>query len=420
MNNKQWILSVAELNEYVRKTLSLDPFLHEVKIRGEISNLKKHSSGHWYFSLKDEKSRIACVMFRQSTYGVVMDAKDGKQVILKGNVSLYTKDGTYQFYAVAMEEEGQGDLHRRFEELKEKLQKEGLFRQERKRPLPLLPRKIGIVTSPTGAVIHDIYQIAMRRFPDIPMVLCPVAVQGEEAAAQIAYGIQRIAQEEEVDVIIVGRGGGAIEDLWPFNEEVVAKAIFQSPVPVVSAVGHETDFTIADFVADARAATPSMAAELVVPIKEDLYFALEKTQSAMEHALMGKWVLLNQQLTELGRRLEKKSPLEYASQLYYKISSLGEKMYYLTSQKLDQNQSQLRAIKEKLKVLNPMSVLERGYSIVQKQGKGIDEASKVQPGDQIQIIMKNGEIQSKVEKVLLFDKTEQKNKEPKRQMEGKQ
>lgn len=396
MNKQEWVFSVEELNEYVRRTLTMDPVLHQVKIRGEISNFKSHSSGHWYFSLKDDKSRINCVMFRQYTYGVKLKPKDGQQVVLQGNVSLFVRDGTYQFYAEGMEEEGLGDLYQRFEKLKAKLQAEGLFDSERKKTLPLLPRKIGIITSLTGAVLHDVYQIAMRRFAGIPMVLIPVAVQGSEAPEQIARAVMQMNQVPLVDVMIVGRGGGSLEDLWAFNEEIVARAIAASAIPVISAVGHETDTTIADFVADARAATPSMAAELAVPLKEELLLTLDALTRTMDGAVQKRWLIANQNYVELARRLESKSPAMQTEALLRQSEKAKEKMNYLINDYFSRRSAQMNTLVEKLKALSPLGVLDRGYAMIKREENTVDSIDQLTPSQQIQILLKDGEAEAVV------------------------
>ena len=263
-------LSVSQLNDYVRRSLASDPLLRGLCVTGEISNLKRHVSGHWYFTLKDEEAAINCAMFRQSAMSLRFRPENGQRVRAFGSVSLYVKTGSYQLYVDAMEPDGVGDLYMRFEALKRKLSEEGLFDAQLKKQLPFLPKGVGIVTSKTGAVVHDIAQVTWRRFPGMPLVLCPVKVQGEGAAAEIAEGLRTLDKRTDIDVIIVGRGGGSMEDLWAFNEEKVARAIAACKKPVISAVGHETDVTIADFTADVRAATPSVAAELADPVKDAL------------------------------------------------------------------------------------------------------------------------------------------------------
>ena len=258
----EWVLEVSEVNEYVRQLLQNEPALRKVRLRGEISNFKRHSSGHWYFTLKDERCRIAAVMFRQNAMRMSIRPMDGMSVIVSGQVGLYSEGGSYQITCDSMRPDGIGTLYQQFEALKKRLAAEGLFDEEHKRRLPYRPKKIAVVTSETGAVLHDICMVSRARDPGVPLVLVPVQVQGAGAAESIAQGIRRAAKIPEVEVVIVGRGGGSMEDLWAFNEEIVARAIYDCPIPVISAVGHETDFTIADFVADRRAATPSNAAEM--------------------------------------------------------------------------------------------------------------------------------------------------------------
>ena len=281
------ILTVAELNEYVRRSLASDPMLRGLRLRGEISNFKRHSAGHLYFSLKDEQARIACVMFRSAAAGLRVALRDGLRVVLSGSAALYPAAGQYQFYVDAVHEDGVGALYLAFEQLKARLQAEGLFDAALKKPLPLLPEGVGIVTSPTGAVVHDICQIAARRHPGVALYLQPARVQGEGAAEEIAAALAALDRRPDVDVIILGRGGGSLEELWPFNEETVARAIFACRTPVVSAVGHETDVTIADFVADVRASTPSAAAELVIPRREEWLAMLRGMKGRMDRAQAG-------------------------------------------------------------------------------------------------------------------------------------
>ena len=281
---QQTALTVSDLNEYVRRSLAGDPMLHGIALRGELSNFKPYASGHWYFSLKDENSRIQCVMFRQYNMALRLRPQDGMRVVLRGSVGLYVSSGSYQFYAEHMQEDGVGELFLRFNALKEKLLKEGLFDPMRKRPLPLLPRAVGIVTSASGAVLHDIKTVSGRRFPGLPLILRPAQVQGEGAAEDLARGLQEIAALPQVDVVIIGRGGGSMEDLWAFNEEILVRAVAACGKPVISAVGHETDTTLCDFAADMRAPTPSAAAELAVPDRAELLSRLVSLQGAMDQA----------------------------------------------------------------------------------------------------------------------------------------
>ena len=279
-------ITVTELNQYVKEKIEEDAFLQNVLVKGEISNFKHHYTGHMYFTLKDEKSLIKCVMFKTYTGHLSFVPKDGMQVMVLGTVSVFERDGIYQIYAKAMRQEGIGDLHAEFEKLKEKLGKEGLFEQSHKIKIPFMPRTIGVLTSNTGAVIRDIINVSTRRNPKVHIRLLPVPVQGQGAAEKIAKAIQKMNDEKLADVIIIARGGGSLEDLWPFNEEIVARSIYHSELPVISAVGHETDFTIADFVADLRAPTPSAAAELAVPNIAELESKLKVIENRQKQALL--------------------------------------------------------------------------------------------------------------------------------------
>lgn len=392
MDKQNWILTVGELNEYVRRTLAMDPTVQHIKLRGEISNLKRHSSGHWYFSLKDEGSRINCVMFRQHTLVVPMTPRDGMQVVLTGSVSLYVRDGAYQFYAENMQQDGLGDLYLRFEQLKAKLQKEGLFDAGRKRPLPLLPRAVGIVTSRTGAVLHDIAMVALRRFPGMPLVLYPVAVQGEGAAAEIARGIETLGSRPGISVLIVGRGGGSMEDLWAFNEEIVARAIYHCPVPVVSAVGHETDFTIADFVADMRAATPSMAAEVTVPVKAEVANTIAKMGNALKAAAEGDILLRQDALWQLKARLAANGPMERLNALDRQRETLRTRMEMALREAFHSIEQKVETLGAKLSALGPEKVLRRGYAIAMQGDTPVPKIESVNKAEPLTVYLYGGRL----------------------------
>ena len=381
-----WILDVSTLNEYVHRSLEADPMLRSLKLRGELSNFRPTSSGHWYFTLKDERSRIGCVMFRSSAARMSFRPQDGMAVILAGRVSLYEATGAYQFYADTMRPEGVGGLYQQFEALKQRLMAEGLFDQSRKRPLPYRPRKIAIVTSRTGAVLHDIRRVAEARDPGVPMVLLPVQVQGEGAAEEIAAAIRRAGRLTGVDVIITGRGGGSIEDLWAFNEEIVARAIAASPIPVISAVGHETDVTIADFVADRRAATPSNAAEIAVPDREEIIAGLremrrhlmESLRTNLRHQEM-RIMRARARLTAMGperqlgdlreRALRLRGRLDRA--VHERIAELAPRQAQARvrldaaiDRRLQSRWEAMSNLRTRLTALNPSAVLERGYALV--------------------------------------------------------
>ena len=381
-----WILQVSDLNEYVRRSLAADPMLRSLRIRGEISNFKAHSSGHWYFTLKDDQARIACVMFRQNAMRMSLRPRDGMAVVLSGSVSLYTQSGTYQFYAENMRPDGVGGLYQQFEALKARLAAEGLFDAARKKPLPLRPKKIAVVTSRTGAVLQDIRRVSAARDPGVPLVLLPVQVQGEGAAEDIAAAIRRAGTLPGVEVIIAGRGGGSMEDLWAFNEEIVARAIADSPIPVISAVGHETDFTIADFVADVRAATPSNAAELAVPDRAELLEGLRMVRRHLTKAMDAMLTDKSRQVAYLARRLTAASPemrlREAAHRLEQcrdrldraverplteaapRLSLMRIRLDHAMDGTLERHRQRLSRDRARLETLDPRRVLERGYALV--------------------------------------------------------
>lgn len=381
-----WILDVSTLNEYVHRSLEADPMLRGLRLRGELSNFRPTSSGHWYFTLKDDRSRISCVMFRSSAARVTFRPQDGMAVILAGRVSLYEATGAYQFYADSMRPEGVGSLYQQFEALKARLAAEGLFDQSRKRPLPYRPRKIAVVTSRTGAVLHDICRVSRERDPGVPLVLLPVQVQGEGAAEEIAAAIRRAGLLPGVDVIITGRGGGSIEDLWAFNEEIVARAIANSPIPVISAVGHETDVTIADFVADRRAATPSNAAEIAVPDRNEIIAGLQEMRRHLLRSLRENLQRRRMRLMRAQARLSAAGPEQQLSSLRQQAMRLHaqldrairDRIAALTprqalaqarldaavDRQLQSRQETIARLRARLSALNPSGVLERGYALV--------------------------------------------------------
>lgn len=412
-------LSVTQLNDYVRRSLASDPLLQGVCVTGELSNLKRHVSGHWYFTLKDEEAAVNCAMFRQAAMGLRFRPENGERVRVYGNVGLYVKTGAYQLYADAMEPDGLGELYMRFEALKRRLNEEGLFDASRKKPVPQLPRGIGIVTSKTGAVIHDIARVAWRRFPDMPLYLYPVKVQGEGAAAEIAEGLRALDRLAQVDVIIVGRGGGSMEDLWAFNEEKVARAIAACRTPVISAVGHETDFTIADFTADLRAATPSAAAELAVPEKdalmEEIALLTEGLETAARHAISRRRFALQ----ALQTRIAAQSPVQRSARMRTALhaarlrietqmqAALAQRRYALqripvrleTQMKaaLVQHRHRLEQAALRLKTSGPMETMQRGYAVVLKEGAALRSAAHAAPGDRLTLVMADGRVHTTVD-----------------------
>ena len=409
-----WILEVSDLNEYVRAMLNADPALRSVRLRGEISNFKRHSSGHWYFTLKDERCRISAVMFRQNAMRMSVRPMDGMRVIVSGQVSLYPESGMYQIYCENMRPDGVGTLYQQFEALKQTLQLEGLFDQARKRPLPWRPRKIAVVTSLTGAVLHDIRKVSAQRDPGVPLVLLPVQVQGIGAAEEIAAAIRRAGRLDGVDVIITGRGGGSMEDLWAFNEEIVARAIAESPIPVISAVGHETDTTIADFAADARASTPSNAAEMAVPDRREIIDGLRGVRRHLGNAMDALMQDRRYRLLTLQRRMEGCRPAQRITTLAAQTAALrlrlnaamdaklpaqahrlgmaGMRLDAAMDKRLAARQEQISRAKARLAALNPSAVLERGYALVTDGERVVGSAAKANEIEQMTLRFHDGSI----------------------------
>lgn len=388
----QEIISVTQLTRYIKRLFSFDNILSDVCVIGEISNFKLHSSGHMYFTLKDEYSVIKCVMFKSQNQMLKFKPKDGLMVIVRGYVSIYEAGGSYQLYPEYMEPAGLGNLYLAYEQLKEKLEKEGLFRPEAKKKIPYLPRSIAVVTSPTGAVIRDIMNVLFRRFPNAVLKLYPVQVQGEDAARQIACALDFINRHNAADVIIIARGGGSLEELWPFNEEIVARSIYRSGIPVISAVGHETDYSIADFVADLRAPTPSAAAELVVPEKEVLVKAIMDLQLRLKKALTNRIRCERLRLEQLMKSPSMRHPLDKINQKKMDLEILKRNMAEAMKRKVEKEKRILSVLCGKLDVLSPLTVLSRGYSITMKEGNIIKSIKQVHNGDALEIILPDGRI----------------------------
>lgn len=384
-------LSVSELNEYVRRLLAGDVLLRNVEVTGEISGYKHHISGHRYFSLKDAGAKVQCVMFRQNAMGLEFQPQDGMRVTLQASASLFPRDGSFQLYVASMRKYGVGDLYLKFEALKEKLAKEGLFDPAIKREIPLLPRCIGIATSQTGAALRDMVRIARRRNPNVEIILAPCAVQGVDAAGKIARSIALLNQDGRADVLLVGRGGGSIEDLWAFNEEIVARAIAASQIPVISCVGHETDFTISDFVADVRAATPSMAAEIAVPVVSQLRRELE---SGVQRVANGLRQLFSLRRAELMRICERNA-LSHPAQILIEgrrenLDALSQRSDAALKLRMEDACRRMERTCAKLEALNPALVLERGYACISGGGRILSSVSGMHTGMQIEIRMRDG------------------------------
>lgn len=391
-------LSVSELNEYARRLLAGDPLLRALKVKGEITGFKRHYSGHLYFSIKDEAARVQCVMFRQNAQSLDFEPADGQMVVIEGGASLYAATGTYQIYCQNMHRAGAGALFLKFEALKKKLAEEGLFDPSLKKPLPLLPVRVGIITSPTGAALRDMLRILRRRNPAVDILIAPCQVQGEGAAADIARALDKLNRHGGVDVILCGRGGGSIEDLWAFNEEVVARAIARSKIPVISCVGHETDFTIADFVADARAATPSMAAEMAAPVRQELLDALEGLRRRLARALGNRLVLNREKLARLSRGLRAPEALLIRPRRDA-LERLEMRMNLALERRTVSARGRLQLLMRALNGLNPDGVLSRGYALVKSDGKIITDAQGVKPGQDVTITLWKGALDAVVSRV---------------------
>lgn len=402
MQNEQkekHIYTVSELTKYIR--VILEDSFPGIWVEGEISNFVFHSSGHMYFSLRDAGSTLKCAMFKRANEKLKFKPKDGMKVICFGSVSVYEARGDYQLIIEEVEPKGIGALQLQFQQLKEKLQKEGLFDERYKVSIPFLPTRIGVVTSPTGAAIRDILNIARRRFSNVEIIINPVKVQGTDAKSEIAAAIRQFNTLNNIDVMIVGRGGGSLEDLWPFNEEVVARAIFESKIPVISAVGHEIDFTISDFVADFRAPTPSAAAELVIPKKEDLINLINKETTRLNNAIFGKIDVLKERLRNVKESYILRQPLNYIIQQEQRVDDLKKDIYVRIGHLVDICGEKFNRIISKLDALSPVAVLKRGYSITMKLPEGviIKDVKELKKNDMVETKLGQGKFKSRVEEV---------------------
>ncbi len=393
----QQVLSITQLNEYIKSRLEADPLLTQVAVRGEISNYKLYPSGHHYFTLKDEGAALKCVMFKGNALRLRFRPENGMKIIAMGRVSVFPRDGAYQLYCTAMAMDGIGDLHAAFEQLKKKLAAQGLFDPAHKKPLPKYPGTIGIITSSAGAAVHDMLRILRKRYPLSKVRLLPVRVQGAEAPGEIAAAIAYANRYRLADLLIVGRGGGSIEDLWAFNDEIVAHAIYNSQIPVISAVGHEPDVTISDYVADLRAATPSNAAELAVPDQEALRQTLDAMSSAMAVSLNRQLKSAQQHLNALSQSPALKSPTGYIEQKEKGLELLTNRMISAQNNCLSRNRARYIAAVSKLDAMSPMKVLTRGYSMVQtEEGEVLRSVGQAQTGDRIIISLSDGRLTATV------------------------
>ena len=396
----QQVLSITQINEYIRSQMDSDALLNNVAVRGEISNYKVYPSGHHYFTLKDEGAALKCVMFKGNAMRLRFRPDNGVKVIAMGKISVYPRDGAYQLYCTAMAMDGIGDLYAAFEQLKQKLEAQGLFDPTHKKPLPKYPGTIGIVTSSAGAAIHDMLRILRKRYPLSKVRLLPVRVQGVEAPEEIAGAIRYANMYRLADLLIVGRGGGSIEDLWAFNDERVAYAIYHSDIPVISAVGHEPDVTISDFVADLRAATPSNAAELAVPDQDALRQMLDSMSGAMATALSRQLTAARRHYQLLSAHPSLQSPVSYLEQRRKNLELLKNKLISNQNQQINSAKARYIAMTSKLDAMSPLKVLTRGYAMAQREdGTVLRSVSQVETGDPITISVSDGRLCASVTEI---------------------
>ena len=396
MNYDAIAVTVTDLNKYIKDKIAEDEALNNILVKGEISNFKHHYTGHMYFTLKDENSLVKCIMFKSYAEKLKFEPKDGMKVMIFGTVSVFERDGIYQIYAKSIQEDGIGDLYQKYEELKKMLEKEGLFDENAKKRIPLMPKVIGVLTSQTGSVIRDIINVSTRRNPNVYIKLLPVPVQGSGAAEKIAYGIRMMNEENLADVLILARGGGSLEDLWPFNEEIVAREIYESEIPIISAVGHETDFTIADFVADLRAPTPSAAAELAVPDIYELEDKINSYYSRLRVSLKKKIELMKLRYEKCMASKIFKDPIKDINDKYLLLDSYTKNLENITKNKFkDIKNSYIEKI-TKLDTLNPLKTLIRGYCLAERDGKIIKSVKDVNVGDKIELKFSDGNKNAKI------------------------
>ena len=390
-------VTVTQLNKYLKDRFDEDENLNAILVKGEISNFKNHYTGHLYFTLKDENSLIKCIMFKSYAERLAFKPKDGMKVMVFGSVSVFERDGVYQIYAKSMLEDGMGDLHKQFEHLKAKLEKEGLFDESHKKPIPLYPKVVGVLTSQTGAVIRDIINVSTRRNQNVYIRLLPVPVQGPGAAEQIAEKIKIMNEQKLADVLIIGRGGGSLEDLWPFNEEIVARAIYESELPVISAVGHETDFTIADFVADLRAPTPSAAAELAVPDVYELKQKINSYQNRYRLSLKKKIELMKLRYEKCMKSRAFTDPTRKIKDNYVLVDTYIKRLENRIRNIQKDKNTKFVELATKLDTMSPLKTLTRGYTLVEKDSQIVKSAKQLKENDEINIRFYDGEVRTKVQ-----------------------
>ena len=396
MKYAEMAVSVSDLNQYIKNKIANDEYLNNILVKGEISNYKHHYTGHLYFTLKDENSLIKCIMFKSYAQKLNFEPKDGMKVYILGSVSVFERDGVYQVYAKVMEEDGVGDLYTRYQELKKELEEKGLFDERHKQKIPMMPKVIGVLTSQTGSVIRDIINVATRRNPNVHIRLLPVPVQGEGAAEKIAEGIAYMNKNRLADVLILARGGGSLEDLWPFNEEIVAYSIYESEIPVISAVGHETDFSISDFVADLRAPTPSAAAELAVPDVYEVKQKINTYQNRLRMALSKKLEIMKLRYDKCMSSFVFKEPTRRIQENYIKLDTYVKQLENIIGTIKEKNKNKYMELVAKLDTLSPLKTLLRGYSIVEKDGKVVKSVAELKVEDNVTIKLNDGEKQARI------------------------
>jgi len=391
MNYEDMAISVSELNSYIKNKIADDEYLNNVLVKGEISNFKNHYTGHMYFTLKDENSLIKCIMFKSYAQKLDFMPKDGMKVFVLGGVSVFERDGIYQIYVKAMQEDGVGILYKKYEELKQRLDEEGYFDESHKQGIPYMPKCIGVLTSNTGAVIRDIINVSTRRNPNVQIRLYPVPVQGEGAAEKIADGIRFMNENNLADVLILARGGGSLEDLWPFNEEIVAHAIYNSKLPIISAVGHETDFSISDFVADLRAPTPSAAAELAVPDIYEIKQKINVYQNRLRMSLVKKVEIMKLRYEKCMNSRVFKEPTRNINDNYLRVDNYIKRLENTIKIKQKEEKTKYIELISKLDALSPLKTLTRGYSIVETDNKIIKSSKQLSTGDKIKLRFSDGQ-----------------------------
>ena len=396
MNYENMAVTVSQVNSYIKEKIASDEGLNSLIIKGEISNFKNHYTGHLYFTLKDDKSLIKCIMFKSYAQKLNFMPKDGMKVFIFGEVSVFERDGIYQVYVKAMQEDGVGALYKKYEELKQMLEEQGYFDISHKKKIPQMPKIIGVLTSQTGSVIRDIINVSTRRNPNVQIRLFPVPVQGQDTAPKIAEGIRFMNKNKLADVLILARGGGSLEDLWPFNEEIVAHAIYESELPIISAVGHETDFSISDFVADLRAPTPSAAAELAVP---DIYEVKQKIlgyKNRLKISLNKKYEMLKLHYEKLTSSFVFKEPLRIINERSILLDNQVKQIENIIKNKKQSEKERYVKLVSKLDTLSPLKTLTRGYSIIEQKGKIINSVKELQEGNEIDIQMIDGKAKAKI------------------------